>query len=98
LLGDRGLITDQDRLWLRGRLQKTVSRTPGSNGANLDAFLAEFDEVVEGRRDGVVAISRGQLKGVSDTTILPYRHFSLTAKEGPAVQRDVAHFVLSRLK
>jgi len=98
LLGDRGFITNQDRLWLRSRLQQTVGRIPGSSGAALDALLADFDEVVEGRGDGVVAISRGQLEGVSDTVVLPYRHFSLTAQEGPAVHHEVASFVLSRLK
>jgi pimeloyl-ACP methyl ester carboxylesterase len=98
LLGDRGFISDQDRLWIRSRLQKTVGRIPGSRDADLDALLAEFDEVVEGRGDGVVAISRGQLKGVADTVVLPYRHFLVTAKEDPAATREVAKFVLSRLK
>ena len=59
---------------------------------------AEFDEVVEGRGDGVVAISRGRLQGVTDTVVLPYRHLFITARDDSAASHEVAQFVLSRLK
>ena len=50
-------------------------------GDRLDRYLADLDEVVEGKGDGAVAVKRGRLEGVSDIEVLDFDHLDFS---GPA--------------
>ncbi|MEK6248423.1 MAG: alpha/beta hydrolase [Planctomycetales bacterium] len=43
-------------------------------GPKLDGWLADMEEVIDGKGDGMVAIKRGRLEGVDDTVLLPFGH------------------------
>jgi len=45
-------------------------------GSRVDSWLADLDEVIDGRGDGVVALKRGRLKGVKDTVVRHFSHLS----------------------
>jgi len=69
-----------------------------SKGERLDQLLADLDEVIEGRGDGVVAVKRGRLDGVEDTVVLPFSHLNITEKAETEAVEEVHKLVFSRLK
>lgn len=95
LLGTTGVMTEDDRQSLRESLKRTLDWIPGTeeSARELDKLLADFDELVHGKGDGVVAVSRGRLAGVADTVLLPFGHlkFSLPDENPglPLVHREV---------
>lgn len=63
----------------------------------FDQMLGDMDEIMAGHGDGVVAVRRGSLRGVSDTIVFPFCHLTVT---GPADDPDIAEVhqaVLDRL-
>ena len=66
-------------------------KCPGAKAASseLEALLGDMDELVEGKGDGVVAVARGRLDGVSDTLVLPFGHLSVTGEPATDVVRQV---------
>jgi hypothetical protein len=64
----------------------------------LDALLADIDELVEGKGDGVVAVKRGRLDGVTDTQVLPFGHLAVTGAATSDSVRGVQHLVLERVQ
>jgi pimeloyl-ACP methyl ester carboxylesterase len=82
--------------WALGRAarREMLARYAGS----VDAMLADMDEVIDGRGDGVVAVKRGRLEGVDDTVELPFDHLNCTdAPEDDAV-RQLQTELLARLQ
>ena len=63
----------------RKGLQKSAGKIPFARDRvdQLDAMLADMDEVLSGKGDGVVAVKRGRLDGVEDTVVLPFGHLSI---------------------
>ncbi len=45
-------------------------------GSRVDEWLADLDEVIDGRGDGAVALKRGRLEGVEDTVVRHFSHLS----------------------
>ena len=66
-------------------------------GPNVQKWLGDLDEVVDGKGDGVVAIKRGRLEGVEDTMVLRFGHAAFrSAPRGDA--KRVQQQVLKRLR
>ena len=100
LLGNAAPLSDESLLGLRSTLKKIGDRNRFVRflGDRLDDYLADLDEVVEGKGDGAVAIKRGRLEDVPDTEALDFNHLDFAGpKESPgmAVIREA---VLRRLK
>ena len=64
----------------------------------LRQVLDDLDELVDGRGDGVVAIKRGRLTGVSDTRVMAFGHVAVTREPRDDVVREVHRAVLARLE
>ena len=71
--------------------RKSSPRCPAPEGGaeRLEALLDDMDELVEGKGDGVVAVARGRLEGVTDTLVLPFGHLSVTGEPATDVVRQV---------
>ncbi len=96
LLGSQGPAS----LGLRNQISAagvaTLSRLRAKrSAARYEKYVSDFHEVVDGLGDGVVAIKRGRLAGVSDTHILPFDHLGVTKDHDRAA--SVHKLVLSRL-
>ena len=76
-----------------------LAQAPGAKSGveRLEALLGDMDELVEGKGDGVVAVARGRLNGVSDTLVLPFGHLAVTGAPATDVVRQVQAAVLERL-
>ena len=63
-----------------------------------DETLADLDEVVTGKGDGVVAVKRGRLEGVTDVVLADFTHLNVL-QGGESLQEDkVFQGVLQRLR
>ncbi len=95
LLGDDATLTRGEMAWLRSSA-KVLERVPGTgeSGSRFSQCLNDFDECIDGRGDGVVAIRRGRLDGVDDTVVLPFGHLCLVnadeSSQLKVLQREVA--------
>jgi pimeloyl-ACP methyl ester carboxylesterase len=99
-LGSGGRFTQQRLDDLRDKL-KTAERHSDVAGLftpRLDQMLADLDEVVKGRGDGVVAIKRGRLEGVDDTVVLDFTHLGALQKENQLEGHELYESVLERLR
>ncbi|MEO2045771.1 MAG: hypothetical protein ABGX16_04285 [Pirellulales bacterium] len=65
---------------------------------HLDEVLADLEEVVKGKGDGVVAVKRGRLEGVKDTEVLNFTHLDALQDENQLVGNDLFEAVLTRLR
>jgi hypothetical protein len=86
--------------WIRENVCEKLMNVPGVDGRaeRLDALLADMDELVDGKGDGVVALKRGRLDGVADTLVMPFGHMAVG---GDADDREIAALyqaVLERLE
>ena len=72
--------------------------TPVSNEGidELDECLADFEEIVEGKGDGV-AIKRGRLEGVADTHVLPFSHVAVADDTDDPVTCRVQRMIAERI-
>jgi hypothetical protein len=93
-------MTNDEMDWLRLGLRNTAGRVPMVAGAaaRLDGLLAEMDEVIDGKGDGVVSVERGRVEGVEDVVVLPFGHLSVTDKAEDDAIRQVHDGVLARLQ
>ena len=80
LLGSGAPISEAEVLWMRESVCERLARVPGVDGCalRLQVVLDDIDELVDGKGDGVVAIKRGRLDGVSDTLVMPFGHVAVT--------------------
>jgi pimeloyl-ACP methyl ester carboxylesterase len=100
LLGTGARLTEAQVDWIRKSVCDSLAKVPGGtrSAEELDALLADIDELVEGKGDGVVAVKRGRLDGVSDTLVLPFGHIAVTAEPKDSVLVSVQHAVLERVQ
>lgn len=99
LLGSRAQLSESQRYCLRQTISKASDMTPGwqADAEEIERIVAKLDEVVHGRGDGAVAISRGRLEGVHDTHVLPFSHLSVVREDNDQVTRQVHQMILTRL-
>jgi pimeloyl-ACP methyl ester carboxylesterase len=98
-LGTSAPLAEADLARLRTSLTDPKNRWTQFFGARIGPWLADMDEVVDGKGDGAVAVERGRLKGVSDVVLLKFNHVSVlrAPSEGDDVQK-LHQMVLARLK
>jgi hypothetical protein len=99
-LGTGASVSQAEMDWIRSALEKTTGRCPGVAGCTtrLNGLLADMEELVDGKGDGVVAVKRGRLKGVDDVVILPFGHLACTGQPDCDAVRQVQHELLARLQ
>jgi len=100
LLGDDACMSDAELSWIREKVCEKLLHMPGIDGRaeKLEAVLADIDELVDGKGDGVVSIKRGRLEGVNDTIVMPFGHLSVGADPEDKKLADLYQLVLSRLE
>ena len=100
LLGTGARLSESQVAWIRESVCDSLAKLPGGGGsaAHLDALLADIDEIVQGKGDGVVAVKRGRLDGVADTLVLPFGHIAVTAEPKDRVLVTVQSAVLERVR
>jgi pimeloyl-ACP methyl ester carboxylesterase len=67
----------------------------------VDNLVADMDEIVVGKGDGVVSVERGRLDGVDDVVLLGFDHFNCTDEPGRGDDdpvRQLQSELLARLK
>lgn len=81
-LGTGGCMNDSQLAWIRESLCDCLAKVPGADESaeRLHTILNDIDELVEGKGDGIVAVKRGRLEGVSDTQVMPFDHLSVTGE------------------
>ena len=67
-------------------------------GSGCQVDPNDIDELVEGKGDGVVAVKRGRLDGVTDTQVLSFGHLAVTGAPSCDAVRCVQHLVLERVQ
>ena len=99
LLGTRGPLSAEDLEDLREsfRLAGQRSRWVRFFGPRVDEWLADLDEVVAGKGDGVVAVSRGRLAGVDDTVLLEFQHIDMLQVHNNGPLSPLHQMILDRL-
>jgi pimeloyl-ACP methyl ester carboxylesterase len=99
-LGTSAKVTDGEVKWMRTALQETGGRCPGFRDCTgrVDSLLADMEELVEGKGDGVVALKRGRLDGVDDVVILPFGHLNCTGVCDCEAVEKLQSELLARLK
>jgi pimeloyl-ACP methyl ester carboxylesterase len=100
LLGTGAHFTESQVTWMREQICDRVTKLPGGerSAKKLETLLADLDEMVRGKGDGVVAVKRGRLDGVADTLVLPFGHISVTGEPTNDVLREVQRVVLARVQ
>jgi pimeloyl-ACP methyl ester carboxylesterase len=100
LLGDDACMTDAEVAWIRENICERLLNAPGIDGhaERLDAILADVDELIDGKGDGVVSIKRGRLEGVDDTIVMRFSHMAIGAKADRDELSAVYQAVLDRLQ
>jgi len=76
LLGTAGPLSQAERDALEKLIERAVKRTTATRllAPKLQQMFHDLDELQRGRGDGVVAVKRGVLEGVSDIEQLEFRH------------------------
>ncbi|MEX2091858.1 MAG: hypothetical protein WD971_04230, partial [Pirellulales bacterium] len=99
ILGTGARMTEAEMEWIRESVIHKLTKVPGAKDGveQLELLLGDMDELVAGKGDGVVAVARGRLDGVSDTLVLPFGHLSVTGEPATDVVRQVQAAVLQRL-
>lgn len=99
LLGSGGCVSDEEVQWVRQRMRGALAYTPVSKEGidELDECLADFEEIVEGKGDGLVAIKRGRLEGVADTHVLPFSHVAVADDTDDPVTCRVQRMIAERI-
>lgn len=100
MLGTGARLSEAQLDWIRDSVCSAVAKMPGgsSSAADLSRFLADVDELVDGKGDGVVAVKRGRLDGVPDTVVMPFGHLAVTGAATTDVIHNVQHAVLVRVQ
>jgi pimeloyl-ACP methyl ester carboxylesterase len=99
ILGTGARMSEAELEWIRESVVGRLAEVPGAErGAKrLDLLLADLDELVAGKGDGVVAVKRGRLEGVDDMLVIPFGHLSVTGDATTDAVRRVQEAVLQRL-
>ena len=99
ILGTKAPLTEADLALLQRRLAAAgrQSRWVRFFGSRLQTWLADLDEVVYGKGDGVVSVQRGRLDGVQDVVLLEFGHTSILGHPSSHVAKSVYREVAARL-
>ena len=99
-LGTGGPLSADDVAAVRKKLASLTreNRYLRLAGTKWDAALADVDEVIAGRGDGVVAVRRGRLEGVDDTLVLDFRHDGVLDDPDHETVRKLRADILRRLR
>jgi len=97
-LGSKAPLTDQELARLRRSMADPESRWLRFLGEKVGPWLADMDEVVDGRGDGAVAVKRGRLEGVRDTHVLAFTHVGVLYRPGSEAVKTLHQMILKRLK
>ena len=99
LLGTAGPLTGDSLQQLSETLHKASqrSRTVRLVQPLVEDFLADLDEVVRDKGDGVVSIERGRLDGVEDTVLLNFRHPAAMSRHDEPFGPELIEAVMERL-
>ncbi len=100
MLGTGARLSEAQLDWIRDSVCHAIAKLPGgsSRAEDLNKFLADVDELVDGKGDGVVAVKRGRLDGVPDTVVMPFGHLAVTGAATTDVIHSVQHAVLVRVE
>jgi pimeloyl-ACP methyl ester carboxylesterase len=100
LLGTGARLNEAQVDWIRHSICESLAKMPGGakEAKDLHAILADVDELVEGKGDGIVAVKRGTLEGVPDTLTMPFGHLAVTGDATTDLIRSVQHVVLERVR
>lgn len=100
LLGTGAQLSEAQLDWIRDSVCRAVAKMPGgsSTAGDLKKFLSDIDELVDGKGDGVVAVKRGRLNGVSDTVVMQFGHLAVTGTTTNDLIRDMQRTVLVRVQ
>ena len=100
LLGTGAHLQEAQLAWIRKSVCDGLEKVPGGqrSAERLQAILDDIDELVEGKGDGIVAVKRGRLDGVSDTLVLPFGHVAVTGEPTSDVLQIVQREVLTRVQ
>lgn len=99
-LGTCASVSEGEMKWMRTALQETGGNCPGLRDCTgrFDNLLADMEELVEGKGDGVVALKRGRLSGVDDVIELPFGHLNCTGPAECKAVEQVQAELLPRLR
>jgi pimeloyl-ACP methyl ester carboxylesterase len=83
VLGTRSLLTEEQLQRLRGLVgERLAGNGPGSMvRPRLERWLADLDELVDGKGDGAVSVASGRLHGV-EPVLVPLDHLGLLQRQG----------------
>ena len=90
-LGTAGPLKPEELTRLRASVSEKAeqSRWVRFFGPRIQQWLADLDEVVDGKGDGAVSLARGRLEGVDDTVELRFSHVG----GGPDAKKVVEEIV-----
>ena len=98
-LGSSAPLTEGELARLRQSIADPKGRWLRFFGEKVRPWLADMDEVVDGRGDGAVAVKRGRLEGVRDTHVLKFSHVGVLYRPGNDDALNKLHqMILARLK
>jgi pimeloyl-ACP methyl ester carboxylesterase len=99
-LGTGARLSDAQLAWIRSSVCDSLAKIPGgeTSSERLEVLLNDIDELVAGKGDGVVAVKRGRLEGVTDTVVLPFGHLAVTGEPDSEVLRQIQQAVLARVQ
>jgi pimeloyl-ACP methyl ester carboxylesterase len=99
-LGTGGCLSDAQVAWIRESFCDALAKVPGADerAERLETVLADIDELVAGKGDGIVAVKRGRLDGVADTVIMPFGHMAVTGEPSNDTLREFQQAVLQRVQ
>jgi hypothetical protein len=99
-LGTAGMFTKEGLDILRDRLRSEAdsNRLLQFLRPRMDSWLADLDEVVGGKGDGAVALSRGKLPGVNDVVTLAVNHMGINRDPQNAAERRLLEEISKRLR
>ncbi|NQU22962.1 MAG: alpha/beta hydrolase [Candidatus Nealsonbacteria bacterium] len=98
-LGTAAPLTAADLAQLRRNAAAAGQRNRWAQffGPRVDTLLADLDETIGGKGDGVVSVARGRLDGVDDTVVLRFSHLSVLRTPADGDEREVHRGILQRL-
>jgi pimeloyl-ACP methyl ester carboxylesterase len=99
LLGNRGPATGEQLDELRRVIldSQETNAALRAFGPRLEPLLEDLDELVDGLGDGAVAVERGRLEGVDDTSVLDFSHGLITSELTDASSNRLVAEILTRL-
>ena len=99
VLGKCGLLRKEDIAYLRKQIESASRQIRGLREwkSGMLTMLEEYDELIQGKGDGVVSLRRGRLDGVHDTVELNFSHTGVLHGADPIVKQRVEKLILDRL-